>query len=157
MNEMSADGLLTSLVVKLNRYFIMNIKDFNQGPPDYRVVRSCWHSQCDRRGSRALKWICEGRCDSEQTHAVSRSSHAPAPTHKCEMPLWLANTHLEKKRGGWVSVCLARSSSWEEYRNSHTRLRLSTRCDMLIAVPVLLHCREMVTRWFSTWWIVALT
>lgn len=85
MNEMSAGGL--SLVVELNSYFIMNIKDFNQGPPNCRVVRLCGHSQCDRRGSRELKWICEGRCDSEQTHAVARSSHAPAPTHKCEMPL----------------------------------------------------------------------
>lgn len=65
----------------------MNIKDFNQGPPDCRVVRLCGHSQYDRRGSRELKWICEGRRDSEQTHTVARSSHAPAPTHKCEMPL----------------------------------------------------------------------
>jgi len=39
MIEICADGLLTSLVVDIKRYFIMNIKDLNQGPSDCRVVR----------------------------------------------------------------------------------------------------------------------
>lgn len=37
-------------------------------------------------------------------------------------------THTQRRKG--VGVCLAQSSSWEENRNSHTRLRLRTPCDV---------------------------